>query len=125
MALDMTPVSAWTEPDLSIEPDPHRPVLITIEYRVPEDNQEKFREEMQRLGRSRRRTGAERWSLYQDAHDPNRFVENFLVGSWEEHIRQLAERQTASDIGIQQRVLSLTEDGKATPAQHLIFAYEG
>jgi predicted MFS family arabinose efflux permease len=125
MALDMTPVSTWSEPDLSLEPDPHRPVLITIEYRVPEQNHENFRDEMQRMGRSRRRTGAERWSLYQDAHDPNRFVENFLVGSWEEHIRQLSERQTAADIGIQQRVLSLTEDGKASPAQHLIFAYEG
>ena len=123
--LDMTPVSHWTEPDLSLEPDPHRPVLISIEYRVPEQNHEKFRGEMQRLGRSRRRTGAERWSLYQDAHDPDRFVENFLVGSWEEHIRQLGERQTASDIGIQQRVLALTADGTATPAQHLIFAYEG
>jgi MFS family permease len=122
---DMTPVSHWTEPDLSLEPDPHRPVLITIEYRVPEENYDEFRDEMQRLGRSRRRTGAERWSLYQDAHDPNRFVENFLVGSWDEHIRQLAERQTAFDIGLQQRVLRLTEDGKASPAQHLIFAYEG
>jgi hypothetical protein len=124
-SLDMTPVAHWTEPDLSLDPDPHRPVLITVEYRVPEQNHAKFRDEMQRMGRSRRRTGAERWSLYQDAHDPNRFVENFLVGSWEEHIRQLAERQTAVDIGIQQQVLALTEDGKASPAQHLIFAYDG
>ena len=124
-ALDLTPISSWTEPDLSMEPDPHRPVLITIEYRVPEQNHEKFRNEMQRMGRSRRRTGAERWSLYQDAHDPDRFVENFLVGSWEEHIRQLSERTTAADIGIQQSVLGLTADGTASPAQQLIFAYEG
>jgi MFS family permease len=124
-ALDLTPISSWTEPDLSLEPDPHRPVLITIDYRVPPENHEKFRDEMQRMGRSRRRTGAERWSLYQDAHDPDHFVENFLVGSWEEHIRQLSERTTAADIGIQQAVLRLTEDGKASPAQHLIFAYEG
>ena len=124
-ALDLTPISSWTEPDLSMEPDPHRPVLITIEYRVPEQNHGKFRDEMQRMGRSRRRTGAERWSLYQDAHDPDRFVENFLVGSWEEHIRQLSERTTAADIGIQQSVLGLTADGTASPAQHLIFAYEG
>jgi MFS family permease len=124
-ALDLTPISAWTEPDLSMEPDPHRPVLITIEYRVLEQNHDKFRAEMQRMGRSRRRTGAERWSLYQDAHDPDRFVENFLVGSWEEHIRQLSERTTAADIGIQQSVLSLTADGKSSPAQHLIFAYDG
>jgi MFS family permease len=123
--LDMTPVSSWSDPELALEPDPQRPVLITIEYRVPPENHEAFREAMQRLGRSRRRTGAERWSLYQDAADPDRFVENYLVDSWEEHMRQHYDRQTAQDVSIQQRALELTEDGEAPPAQHLIYAYEG
>jgi MFS family permease len=122
---DMTPVRQWQEPELSLEPDPHRPVLVTIEYRVPPENHEAFRDAMQRLGRSRRRTGAERWSLYQDAADPDRFVENYLVDSWEEHLRQHYERQTAQDMSIQQQALALTENGEAPPAQHLIFAYEG
>jgi MFS family permease len=125
VTFDMTPVSHFTEPDLVIDPDPHRPVLITIEYRVPPENHDKFRDEMQRLGRSRRRTGAERWSLYQDAADPNRFVENYLVDSWEEHMRQHYERQTALDETLQQRVLALTADGQTPPAQHLIYAYDG
>jgi MFS family permease len=124
ITLDMTPVSPWTEPELSIEPDPARPVLITVEYRVKPENHEPFREAMARLGRSRRRTGAERWSLYQDAADPNRFVENYLVDSWEEHMRQHYERQTAMDQSIQQRALELTENGAAPPVQHLIFAYD-
>ena len=124
VALDMTPVAHWSEPELSMEPDPARPVLVTIEYRVRADNHDEFRAEMQRLGRSRRRTGAERWSLYQDAADPDRFVENYLVPSWEEHMRQHYERQTAVDKSIQERVLALTESGTAQPAQHLIFAYE-
>jgi MFS family permease/quinol monooxygenase YgiN len=122
---DMTPVSQWQEPELSLEPDPHRPVLVTIEYRVPPENHDPFRAAMQRLGRSRRRTGAERWSLYQDAADPDRFVENYLVDSWEEHLRQHYERQTAQDVSIQQQALALTSDGQAPAAQHLIFAYEG
>src|SRR4051794_3358134 len=125
VAQDLTPVSHWTEPELSLEPDPHRPVLITLEYRVRPENHERFRDEMQRLGRSRRRTGAERWSLYQDAGDPNRFVENYLVDSWEEHLRQHSERQTVLDQSIQQSVLALTENGQSAPPQHLIFAYEG
>ncbi len=123
--LDMTPVNHWTAPELSMEPDPHRPVLVTIEYRVAPENHDRFRDEMQRLGRSRRRTGAERWSLYQDAADPNRFVENYLVDSWEEHMRQHYERQTALDQAIQQRVHDLTENGAEPTAQHLIFAYDG
>ena len=124
-ALDMTPVSHWTDPELSMEPDPHRPVLITIEYRVAPENHDAFRDAMQRLGRSRRRTGAERWSLYQDAADPDRFVENYLVDSWEEHMRQHYERQTKQDVSIQQRALDLTVDKTAPPVQHLIFAYDG
>jgi MFS family permease len=122
---DMTPVSPWAEPEVSLETEPARPVLVTLEYRVPPENHEPFRDAMQRLGRSRRRTGAERWSLYQDVTDPNRFVENYLVDSWEEHMRQHYERQTAQDVKIQQSALELTEDGKSPPAQHLIFAYEG
>jgi quinol monooxygenase YgiN len=124
VTLDMTPVAHWTEPELSLEPDPQRPVLVTIEYRVKPENQDAFREAMTRLGRSRRRTGAERWSLYQDAADPNRFVENYLVDSWEEHMRQHYERQTAMDQSIQERALALTENGASPPVQHLIFAYD-
>ena len=122
--LDMTPVSHWSEPELSIEPDPRRPVLVTVEYRVAAENHEPFREAMQRLGRSRRRTGAERWGLYQDVADPDHFVENYLVDSWEEHLRQHYERQTALDRSLQERVIALTEDGAAPPVRHLIFAYD-
>jgi quinol monooxygenase YgiN len=125
VTFDMTPVNSWSEPELAGQPDPHRPVLVTIEYRVPTTNHDAFRQAMQRLGRSRRRTGAERWSLYQDAADPERFVENYLVDSWEEHMRQHYERQTNQDLAIEQQALALTEDGESPPAQHLIFAYEG
>lgn len=52
---------------------------------------------MTAVGRSRRRTGASRWSLYQDAAEPLRFVEAFLVPSWEEHLRQHADRLTGAD----------------------------
>jgi hypothetical protein len=122
---DLTPVSHWADPELSIEPDPTRPVLVSVEYRVPRENHGAFREAMHRLGRSRRRTGAERWGLYQDAADPDRFVENYLVDSWEEHMRQHYERQTALDKEIQERALALTENGDSAPVRHLIFAYEG
>jgi MFS family permease len=125
VVFDLTPVSRWSEPELSMEPDPHRPVLVTLEYRVAPANHDAFRDAMQRLGRSRRRTGAERWSLYQDASDPDRFVENYLVDSWEEHMRQVQERQTAQDELIRKRALELTADGGSSPAKHLIFAYDG
>ena len=79
---------------------------------------------MHRLGRSRRRTGAERWSLYQDAADPDHFVESWVVDSWEEHLRQQHERQTAQDQLIEEAALALTDDGGNTPPHVFIFAYD-
>jgi MFS family permease len=122
---DMTPSAHWSEPETALEPDPERPVLIRAEYRVPQERHDEFREVMQRLGRSRRRTGAERWGLYQDAADPNRFVESYVVGSWEEHMRQHHERLTNLDAAIEQQAYALTEDGQAPHVEHLLFAYHG
>ena len=122
--LDMTPSIHWSEPELALEPDPSRPVLVTVEYRVAPEHHDEFREAMQRLGRSRRRTGAERWSLYQDAADPDRFVEEYLVGSWEEHMRQHYERLTKRDEEIEQSVRALVENGASPRVEHLLFAYE-
>jgi Transmembrane secretion effector len=53
---------------------------------------------MANLRQSRLRTGAIGWALYQDARNPRRFVEQFSVPSWEEHLRQHQERQTATDL---------------------------
>ncbi|MDQ6758918.1 MAG: MFS transporter, partial [Acidobacteriota bacterium] len=36
------------------------------------------------------------WGLFEDASDPGRYVEAFLVESWAEHLRQ-HERITVSD----------------------------
>jgi MFS family permease len=121
---DMTPVSHWAEPDVLFEPEPQRPVLVTLEYRVPPENHAEFREVMQRVGRSRRRTGAERWGLYQDASDPDRFVEEYQMDSWEEHLRQHRERQTRLDQDIERRALDLVSGSEPPHVRHLIFAYD-
>jgi hypothetical protein len=79
---------------------------------------------MQRVGRSRRRTGAQRWSLYQDAADPDRFVETYLMDSWEEHLRQHRERQTKLDEEIERRALDLISDSQPPRVRHLVSAYD-
>ena len=50
-------------------------MLVTVEYRVPPERAEAFREAMQPVGRARRRSGGERWGLFQDGADPERFFE--------------------------------------------------
>jgi hypothetical protein len=109
---------------LAIDPDPQQgPVLITAEYRVPLENADAFRTSMERVGRSRRRSGAERWGLFQDGADPERWVEAYVVPTWEEHLRQHHERVTRSDQLYEQHARELTEPGTEVKVDHLFFAY--
>jgi len=106
--LDRSDAVYWPEPQLVVEPDRDEgPVLITVAFTVPPENRERFIAAMQRVQASRRRTGATRWNLYRDAADPDRFVEAFLVPSWEEHLRQHHDRLTATDQDIEREAVEL------------------
>lgn len=96
--LDRTPVQSWSAPTLVLEPEPEDgPVLVVIRYRVEAAHAASFVAAMAPVRRSRRRTGAFAWSLYQDAADPSGFVEVFSVHSWDEHQRQHQGRTTGHD----------------------------
>ena len=96
--LDRTPSAHWPAPQLMFTPDAaDGPILVTLTYRVAEDNAVAFTEAMRHVGRSRRRTGALRWELFRDGGEPTRFVESYLVGTWAEHVRQRENRLTGAD----------------------------
>ena len=123
--LDLRPAQHWAEPDLAFEPDPrHGPVLVTVEYWVPLERAEEFKEAMQPVGRSRRRSGGTRWGLFQDGADPERFVEVYVVPTWEEHLRQHQERITHTDREFEERARSLLAPGTEPKVEHLFFAYD-
>jgi MFS family permease/quinol monooxygenase YgiN len=108
--LDRSPAVYWPEPDLELEPEPHAgPVLVQSTYAVAPDKHEAFREAMEDVRRSRMRTGATRWELYQEGEDPDRFVELYTVPSWDEHLRQHGGRLTGSDQVAELRALALSE----------------
>ncbi len=88
----------WPEPTLLLDAElDARPVLVTVEYRVPAAQVPAFVTAMEYVARSRRRTGARRWGLYRDGAEPDRFVELYQVASWAEHLRQHEGRLTVSD----------------------------
>jgi MFS family permease len=122
--IDVRPSQHWPEPDLVIDPDPgHGPLLVTVEYRVPAERADAFREAMLPVGRARRRSGGERWGLFQDGADPERFVEVYLVATWEEHLRQHQERTTHTDRLFEERARALVAEGSEPRVEHLLWAY--
>jgi MFS family permease len=120
---DVTTQPWPVEPAVSIEPDHAAgPILVTVEYRVEPRHRDEFRARMRAVGRARRRTGAERWGLFQDGADPACFVESFLVATWEEHLRQHGERSTAEDRAAEAAVEALAAEPRRV--RHLFFAYD-
>jgi len=118
--VDMSPSLHWPAPVLSGDVAADRgPVLVTVEYRVPAQNQRAFLDAMTELKRQRRRDGAYQWGIYQDAAEPERFVETFHLTSWLEHLRQ-HERVTEADRQDQERVAALLVPGSTPAVSHLI-----
>ena len=69
---------------------------------------------------SRLRTGATEWGLYRDGEMEQRFVEFFIVPSWEEHLRQHRERQTGFDQQHEEQAAALSDPPPQTT--HLLAA---
>ncbi|CAN5402900.1 MFS transporter [soil metagenome] len=88
----------WPEPAVVLQPEDHTgPVLVTLDFRVAADQVERFLAAMEPVGRARRRSGASEWGVFRDAAEPDRFLETFVVPSWEDHLRQHSERGTETD----------------------------
>jgi MFS family permease len=112
--LDRSVGSGWPDPSLVLDLRPtDGPVLVQIEYRVPEDNVAEFGRAMIVVERSRRRTGATSWGLHRDVADPGLFLETFQVPSWAEHLAQHHSRYTGADHDVLERARRLA-DGEPT-----------
>jgi MFS family permease len=110
--------------DLSLELDPKPgdgPVLVTIEYQVRAEEYDAFTRAIHKLRDVRLRDGSIRWGTYQDAAQPGRFVENFVVESWLEYLRQ-RERMTASDLLVREHVRGFHHGEEPPLVSHMIYA---
>ena len=100
----------WPEPQLLISADRRDGlVLVRTTYTVADGKQQRFLQAMTELRRSRLRTGATDWALYQDGANPRVFIELFGVPSWEEHLRQHRERQTGTDLEYHDAAAALSD----------------
>ncbi|MFD7154923.1 MFS transporter [Kribbella sp. NPDC059898] len=123
--LDRTVVQPWPAPEIAILTataealDPRAgPVLVEVSYHVPPENAEQFRAALAKVGVSRQRTGARRWSTYRDVSSPDLYIEVFEVATWSEHLRQHNERITGSDADLYRAAAELALEAPRT--RHLL-----
>ncbi len=95
--MDRRTVQYWAEPSLAVDADPENPVVVQTSYTVTPEKEDPFLKAMTNVRLSRLRTGATQWGLFRDGEAPHRFVELYAVPSWAEHLRQHADRLTATD----------------------------
>jgi len=119
--IDLTPSMHWPPPITTRDIEHDRgPVLVTVEYRIDPKDRDAFLTAMTELGRERRRDGAYRWRIFEDAAEEGRFVETFLVTSWLEHLRQ-HQRVTNAD-RVLQNAIARFHPGWTPRVTHLIAA---
>jgi MFS family permease len=118
---DVERAQLWADPEAATDAAPDAgPVLVTAEWRVADEHRAAFLAAMGPVGRSRRRTGAQRWGLFRDLADPELYLETFTVATWQEHLRQHLERGTAGDRAHEERARALTVDGEGPRVRHLL-----
>jgi hypothetical protein len=101
---DLTPSLHWAEPVIAEHLAPEDgPVVVTVEYRIDPTRWREFVAVTRDLARIRRRDGGMRWALLRDTADPSHWLEQFMMTSWAEHLRQ-HERVTVHDREVEDRV---------------------
>src|SRR5262245_38024444 len=117
--LDLTPSAYWPEPKVQIEEVQTGAVLIIVEYEIDPRDAEVFTQAARISGEMKRRDGAFYWNLFRDTADPSRFVETFIVDSWDEHLRQHG-RLTQADQQVEDRVRAFHRGSESPTTSHLI-----
>jgi len=114
---DMLPAGDWPDPRLVDATGPAGPVLVTLEYRPKPGLEQKLVQALHAGRYARRRTGAVSWRVWRDAADPGRVLEQFVVGSWDEHLRQ-HERVSRRDQQRLQEIEAMTDPSHPTTVTH-------
>ena len=104
---NLEPLNRWKHPSISMEIE-HRsgPIVITIDYRIREEDVREFLALMVERRRIRRRDGARHWHLLRDLAEPELWTERYDTPTWLDYVRQ-AQRMTQADARIVDRLSEL------------------
>jgi hypothetical protein len=93
--------------------------MIMVDFRTDPEKHEAFIEAMEELRVVRRRAGATRWSVFEDAERPGRFLESFVTRSWGGYLRQRG-RYTTADLRILNAVRALDHTGNGPKVSYFL-----
>lgn len=114
---DLLPAGDWPQPHLAAENQPGGPVMVSVEYHSRSGLSNEVLAALEAARFSRRRTGAVDWRVWQDAAEPRRIIEQFVVASWSEHLRQ-HERVSERDQERLDAIRAMTDPGHPTTVTH-------
>jgi MFS family permease len=114
---DLLPAGDMPAPHLAADQTPEGPVLVGVEYWARPGNEAELLAALEDTRFSRRRTGATRWRAWQDASERRRILEQFIVASWDEHLRQ-RERRTKRDQARLDRLRGMTDPEHPVTVTH-------
>jgi MFS family permease len=117
--VDLRPAPMAAPEGRLIGDDTSSPALVVVAYEVRPEAEDDFLRALRLLGRARRRTGAMSWSVYRDADRENRFIESYVLPSWDEHMRQ-HQRRTVTDLELQEDVRQYLREGTEPTAKHFV-----
>jgi hypothetical protein len=123
--LDLSPHQDSPHGPTAIPPEAG-PILVQVEYTVPEPQKAAFLETMRPVRRLRLRDGAMRWALFEEPDQPLdrkvRFLETYLSSTMGEHLRQ-HHRATAQDRAVLANAFAFLEGGRPV-TRHLVVVEE-
>ncbi|RWD74531.1 MFS transporter [Mesorhizobium sp.] len=102
--------SDFTPPELVLTLRPRSgPIVVKVEYSIPEANIEAFLRCMRERRRVQSRAGARNWTLQRNLQKPTLWTETFRTPTWTDYLR-LNHRLTVADREIGERLAALQVD---------------
>jgi len=115
--LNMDLLRRWTEPQTALSIEPRSgPVIVSIAYRIREEDIDAFLALMDERRRIRRRDGARQWRLMRDLAEPQIWVEKYQTPTWLDYIRH-NQRITHADAAVNEGIRALHQ-GPDKPEVH-------
>ena len=115
--LNMDLLRRWTEPQTALAIEPRSgPVIVSIAYRIREEDIDAFLALMDERRRIRRRDGARQWRLMRDLAEPQIWVEKYQTPTWLDYIRH-NQRITHADAAVNEGIRALHQ-GPDKPEVH-------